>query len=254
MPWTRPTTASADGTTADPACWKTLYKHPFYYREADGRCYVTKSYCTDNIGEGGFAGSYGSGHDYLLLSNCTHPSGESNEIQSGYDCCTNMATSIADFFFGSSLPAMFQNAVQQASQDFSGNSPTTWCDLPGGPDPDPVRQALEPLVSFLSDERLKTNIVMTEENGVGMGINVYRYEWTPEAKRLYKKPNGEVEGLLMKELEQVFPQCVRLSPYGHKMFLHHEKLMPSTKDFKFLVYATVIVYLMGSNDVLEQEN
>lgn len=247
MPWTRPVGIGSDGLPTMP-CWKTIYKQPFYYRQEDGKCYITKSYCENNLSEGGFDGSYGDAHDYIVLQNCTHPQGESNEIQSGYDCCTSLSSSIAQFFFGQTIPAEFDNLSKYYTQ---GKPQVTQCDNVGSKGG--IGGALDPLVSFLSDERLKTNITMVEENGCGMDINVYHYEWSPLARRLYKKPAGVVEGLLMKELEAVFPQCVRLSQFGHKMFSHSPELMPKLTDIRFLVYASVMAYLLSSNDVLDED-
>lgn len=266
MPWTRPTTASSDGLSADPACWKTQYRQPFYYHEDDGKCYVTKSYCENVRSFGGFDGSYGDGHDFVVGSSCTTPQGTSNEIQSGYDCCTSLGQSFAQFFFGQTLPDEFDNikAIAGLPAD-KVQAPNAYCTSIGATAAataapqsqaqatDSNRSQLEPIITFLSDERLKTNIELVEENGVGMGINVYRYEWSPEAKRLYKKPSGKVEGLLMKELEPVFPQCVRWSPYGHKMFAHVHDLMPKFPDVKSIIYLGVVMYLMASNDVLKED-
>lgn len=262
MPWTHTTVPNAAGTAADPPCWKTQYKQPFYYRQEDGKCYVTKSYCENNVGEGGFAGSFGDAHDYWVVSTCTTPQGNSNEIQKGYDCCTSLGQSIADFFFGKTIPAEIENIAQYASNTFSGNSPATYCGEDGvslastggnftsTPTPTPsVRDTVAPLISFLSDERLKENIELVEENACGLGINLYKYTWNSVAKRVYKKPHGVMTGLLIKELERVFPQNIRTSPYGHKVFAHVPDLMPQLPDFRTVVYINVMLYLLGSSDV-----
>ena len=249
MPWTRPTGVASDGISADPACWKSQYKEPFYYHEEDGKCYVTKSYCENEIGQGGFDGSYGDGKDYFLLSSCTTPQGDTNEIQPGYDCCTTLGASIAQFFFGGQVvTASWDNLWSDYGNVFQGKtSPMSYCsntDVSSG-------NPLESLVSFLSDERLKTNIQLVDEDGVGLGISVYTYEWTPEAKRLYHKPDGVVEGVLMNEIEKVFPQHIRMSQYGHKVFAHIPSIMPKTPDVKALVYVSLMVYLIGSSDVID---
>lgn len=267
MPWTHFTTPSDDGKTADPPCWKTQFKQPFYYRQEDGKCYITKSYCENNLGNGGFHGSFGNGHDYWVLSTCTTPQGSDNEIQSGYDCCTSLGSSFAQFFFGKTLPAEFDNLRNYASQVFSGTSPTTYCSNDGAnlaakaspaatasPPPAPgSRDALAPLISFLSDERLKENIELVQENACGMGINSYRYTWNNTAKRLYNKPDGVMTGLLIKDLQKVFPNSIRTSPYGHKLFVHSPELMPQWPDFKSVVYTCVLLALMDSADLHKDE-
>jgi hypothetical protein len=253
MPWTRNATTS-DGTNADPPCWKIQYKQPFYYNKDDGRCYVTKSYCENELSNGGFDSSFGKANDYFLFSTCSTPFGDDKEIMDGYDCCTSLGSSFAQFFFGQTIPAEFDNfksIISTAVKGDSGSNPTAisrcLAETESAIDAD-----LVPLISFLSDERLKKNITLVEDNGVGMGISVYNYEWTPEAKRLYKKPSGKVEGLIMKELETIFPNSVRLSPFGHKVFTHIPQLMPPIHDVKFLIYATVMMYLMSSNDVIRE--
>jgi hypothetical protein len=262
MPWTRPTTLNSDGTAADPACWKVQYKQPFYYREADGKCYVTKSYCENDMGTGGSDGSYGVQSDFVQFSNCSYPQGTDNEIQEGYDCCTNLGSSFAQFFFGQTLPTEFDNLLAYGSKIFSGSSPSTYCSNDGATvktqvgeatsgTADPVKSQLDPLISFLSDERLKEDIELVEENACGLGIHLYRYRWGNLARRLYNKPEGVMQGLLMKELEQVFPENVRWSPYGHKMFAHVPQLMPKISDFRVFIYIGVLTYLLQSSDVIE---
>lgn len=258
MPWTRPTTASADGKSADPPCWKTQFKQPFYYRQ--GKCYVTKSYCENNVGYGGYDSSFGDSHDYWILSGCTTPQGDGNEVQEGYDCCTSLGSSFAQFFFGKSLPAEFDNLRQYASQEFSGVSPETYCGNEStSSTPKEVatmvpttagdRDSLAPLISFLSDERLKENIELLEENACGMGIHSYKYTWNSMAKRLYNKPDGVMTGLLIKDLQNVFPNSIRLSPYGHKVFVHVPELAPKWPDIKSVIYLCVLAMLMQSSDV-----
>jgi len=253
MPWTRPTTNSADGTTAEPACWKTNFVQPYYYNEADGKCYITKSYCEDLRGNGGYGGSFGKQTDYATFSKCKYPQGTGNEVQQGYDCCTDLGQSIAQFFFGQSIPAEFDNLKSYASVEFNGNQADTYCSDAGAETNDPVKALLDPLISFVSDERLKEDIELVEENACGLGIHLYRYKWSDLAKRLYKKPDGVMQGLLMKELEGVFPQCVRLSPYGHKMFAHVPELMPQYPDFRSVNYLLVMMYLIKSSDVQDAE-
>ena len=271
MPWSHPTIPNSDGSAADPACWKTQYQQPYYYRQEDGKCYVTKSYCKNNRGNGGFDGSFGDGHDYFVFQSCTTPQGTDNEIQSGYDCCTSLGQSFAQFLFGKSLPAEFDNLRSYASQVFSGDSPDTYCSegasltqdtaapakatattattaTATAPDPG-SREALAPLIIFLSDERLKENIELVEENACGMGINKYKYTWSNTAKRLYKKPDGVMTGLLIKELEQLFPQSIRTTAYGHKLFAHVPSLAPQWPDIKCVIYSCVLITLMGSADL-----
>jgi hypothetical protein len=259
MPWTHYTTASDDGKSADPPCWKTQFKQPFYYRQEDGKCYITKSYCENNLGNGGFNGSFGDGHDYWVFNTCTTPQGTGNEIQAGYDCCTSLGTSFAQFFFGKTLPAEFDNLVNYASKEFTGNSPDTYCSggstlnnpstklpPPTQTAPDPgSREALAPLITFLSDERLKENIQMKEENACGMGIHSYYYTWSKLAKQLYGKPDGVMTGLLIRDLERVFPDSIRTTEHGYKVFAHIPALMPQWPDVKSIVYACVIAILMG---------
>ena len=247
MPWYRPTGTSSDGKSASPACWKTQYKQPFYYRQEDGKCYITKSYCENNLGNGGFDGSFGDGKQYGMFSTCVQPQGDTNEVQKGYDCCTSLGASFAQFFFGQTLPAEFDN-LRSYTAPYAGTAPKTYCDSAGDSG---TAVELEPLVSFLSDERLKENIELIEENACGMGINKYRYTWSSTAKQLYKKPDGVMEGLLMRELEPVFPQNVRWSPYGHKMFAHSAELMPPLTDVKSIVYMCVIVTLIATSDVVK---
>jgi hypothetical protein len=274
MPWTRPTVPSADGTTADPPCWQTQYKQPYYYRQEDGRCYITKSYCENNLGNGGYDSSFGDGQEYLVFSTCSTPQGNTNEVQLGYDCCTSLGSSFAEFFFGKTIPTEFDNLRNYASQIFSGNSPDTYCSnsgaqaaqaapqkQPSSPDApvsmtllkDSTRETLSPLISFLSDERLKENIEMVEENACGMGIHSYHYTWNSVAKRLYKKPDGVMTGLLIKDLEKVFPEFIRTTPYGHKVFAHVPQLMPKYPDIKNIIYLCVMSVLLTSNDVATDE-
>ena len=109
------------------------------------------------------------------------------------------------------------------------------------------------LLNFLSDERLKKNVRLKEENGAGMGISIYTYEWTTEAKRLYNKTDGEKTGVLMGEVEKVFPAAVRWTPYGHKMFVHSAASMPKVTDFRFLVYVSLLMLLYQSDDTVPVE-
>lgn len=266
MPWTRPTVPNAAGDGPDPPCWKTQYKQPFYYRQDDGKCYITKSYCENEIGQGGFNGSFGDSKEYWIVSDCITPQGDGNEIQAGYDCCTALGQSFANFFFGKSIPAEFDNLRSYASQVFSGKSPADYCcragDQCGGQAPttatttttatltdQSTRDNLAPLISFLSDERLKNNIELVEENACGMGIHSYRYTWNNTARRLYNKPDGVMTGLLIRDLEKVFPDSIRTTPYGHKVFAHVPELMPKFPDIKSMVYLCVITTLLGSSDV-----
>jgi hypothetical protein len=276
MPWTHPTVVGSDGKTADPPCWKTQYKQPYYYRQEDGKCYITKSYCENNVGAGGFDSSFGDGTEYLEFSTCSTPQGDTNEIQKGYDCCTSLSSSIAQFFFGKSIPAEFDNLVNYATEAFSGNSPTSYCSggassvsesnatsASASPSASASaskkvnelldnRDSLAPLISFLSDERLKENIQLLEEDACGLGLHSYTYTWNNVAKRLYKKPDGVMTGLLIKDLEKVFPQCIRTTPYGHKVFAHVPALMPQLPDIMSIVYLCVIAVLMGSSDVTSE--
>lgn len=261
MPWTRPTVPNADNTGADPPCWKTQFKQPFYYRQDDGKCYITKSYCENTSNTGGFDGSFGDAKHYWMFSDCVTPQGDGNEIQAGYDCCTSLGQSFANFFFGKSIPAEFDNLKNFASQVFNGPSPSTYCPettatstnatvkSPATAASQNDRDSLAPLISFLSDERLKNNIQLHEENACGLGIHSYRYTWNNTAKRLYNKPDGVMTGLLIRDLEKVFPESIRTTPYGHKIFAHVPELMPKLPDFKSLVYLNVIVTLMGSSDL-----
>ena len=254
MPWTRHTTMSADGVNPEPACWKTNYVKPYYYNEANGKCYITKSYCDNLRGNGGYDGSFGDQHNFAMFSKCEYPQGTNNEIQEGYDCCTDLGQSFAQFFFGQSIPAEFDNLRQYASVEFSGQQADTYCSSAGAETNNPVKAALDPIISFISDERLKEDIQLLEENACGLGIHLYQYKWSDLAKRLYKKPDGVMQGLLMKELEPVFPQCVRWSPYGHKMFAHVPELMPKYPDFKSVVYILVMMYLTKSSDVQQEKD
>ena len=253
MPWGRPTVAGDDGL-ANPSCWKTQNKQPFYYRPDDGKCYITKSYCENNVGAGGFDSDFGDGTQYWILSNCTTPNGDSNEVQVGYDCCTDLGQSLAQFYFGKTIPAEFDNLTAVVTNALNG-TPSPECNsaapkvsttdsvTPG------ISSTLQSLVSFLSDERLKENIVLVEENACGMGIHSYDYTWNNIAKRIYNKPEGVMRGLLIKDLEKVFPESIRTSPYGHKVFAHIPEIMPKFPDIKSIVYLCTIATLMQTSDI-----
>jgi hypothetical protein len=244
-PWKRPGPDSSSNNSNPPDCsagqcpqwskneWKTKAKMPYWYQSTTGKCHMTKDYCVNEIGQGGYDASYGDQQDYWLWSNCKYPKGQSNQIESSYDCCTNLGKSIAQFFFGRNLPAFFD--------DLRANPAAYAGDVAG------------PLLAFLSDERLKTNIHLTQKDGGGKDIHVYEYEWSPHAQRLYNKPKGVMRGLLAQEIERVFPNSIRWSSHGHKMFVHTAEGMPKWPNPKVLLYLRTLSTLIKSNDLMSEE-
>jgi hypothetical protein len=245
-PWKRPGLGSTSDNSDPNNCssvqcpkwsendWKTKAKVPYWYNSTTGKCHMTKDYCVNNIGQGGYDTAYGDQKNYWLFSNCNYPKGQNNEIESSYDCCTNLGKSIAQFFFGRSLPAEFD-------------------DILANPGAHAGQLAGAALLAFLSDKRLKTDIKLIKEHGGGKNIHLYEYKWSPHAQRLYNKPEGVVQGLLAQEIERIFPNNIRWSSYGHKMFVHTAEDMPKWPNPKVLVYLRTLVTLINSGDLMPKE-
>jgi len=204
MPWTRP----GDNTDYDKKVlgeqiekwWRQKWRPPFYYNPDDAQCYVTKTYCENspNTG-GGFEANFGMSHDYIgeFIQGCTHPHGKDDAVREGYDCCADLGSSVAQFFFGRTMTADLKDVL-------SGNiSVKTFFESSN-----PARA----LGDYLSDERLKTDIVSVAP--VWKGVNLYEFTWTLEAERLYGK-TGRQRGFLAQELEKVFPPSVARDANGY---------------------------------------
>lgn len=110
MPWTRPPIDKDENMSVSLTDRIKLYpqikKHPpFYYDDYSGKCYMTNSYCSKSVEDGGYATSFGKGSEYLMgtFSSCSYPQGSRKEVQQGYDCCTPLGDSVGQFFVGRTL-------------------------------------------------------------------------------------------------------------------------------------------------------
>ena len=63
-----------------------------------------------------------------------------------------------------------------------------------------------------SDEKLKTNIKKIRK--LKNGVNLYKWEWTEEAKKL-GIGNNPTRGVLAQEVIKTHPQAVQLNPNGY---------------------------------------
>ena len=206
MPWTR---SNSDGSEDDQSKslgenvatgWKSRWRPPFFYNEDDGTCLVTKEYCTASVNKGGGLGAgFGDAKSYgLLLNDCKNPDGHSNSVHTGYDCCTPIGLSLAQFFFGHALTADLKdlttgniNFVQFAAASSDNRA----------------------LLEYFSDARLKQNVTLRARDYFGSGVHLYGFEWNETAERLYGL-RGPDQGALAQEVWERDPGLVVVNEHG----------------------------------------
>lgn len=215
MPWTRPSAQGDDmkldlgaRITAHP---RTKVHPPYYYNPNSGKCYVTKDYCTKPLSEGGFSVGFGKSHEYLtgLFSSCTDPKGKSYQVQEGYDCCTPLGMSIAEFFLGRTITTQMKDVI-------SGKASVVDMMTQDAP--------FAALATFLSENRMKENIQLMKQDYAGKGIHCYLYNWTEEARRLYPHRHlstGKRLGVLASELQLKYPENVIVDQHGNRLFKYN---------------------------------
>lgn len=210
MPWTRTGTNENDLTVPLPQrvkdAWKSKARPPFWFDERDSTCHVTKTYCEANLKNGGFSAGYGRSTDYWLGSTCSS-GGPNREVVGAYDCCTKIGDSIGEFFLGRTLTTDFRELVEGDSEGFGAR----WAKyMERGYNP-----ALEQLLDFYCDSRLKRNLRMIASHVLPGDVHGYTWTWNATATSLYGL-SGDGFGMLTGEVGRMWPHLVRRDKAGYE--------------------------------------
>lgn len=96
----------------------------------------------------------------------------------------------------------------------------------------------------MSDARLKQNIVVHKLNFVDEGIHLYKYEWTPEAKKMYNIDTDGDIGFIADELPKEY---VGTDLNGYK-YIHTTIVSEISKRIDFFYKLKNIVYNIVDNE------
>jgi hypothetical protein len=77
--------------------------------------------------------------------------------------------------------------------------------------------------SLFSDTRLKTNLIMVQQDYVVPGIHLYLFTWNTIANDLYNL-HGPQYGVITQDVEKVYPQIVFTDEYGYQVIIYDKNL------------------------------
>ena len=142
-------------------------------------------------------------------------------FRGGYDCCTSVGQSIAQFFFGKTLTTDFKEL-------FAGDAQGFYRTLDAFTH---KHENLLGLTMFVSDRRLKKNIVRIGDDYAGPGVHLYVYDWRPEAKEVYGL-EGLSMGPLAQEVQMKYPDQVFTTSQGHLAIRLDRKLAETDTSYR----------------------
>lgn len=205
MPWTRsgsqPDDLTTDLQTRVTKAWKTKARPPFYYNSRDGKCYVTKSYCTKSAKNGGMSAGYGNSWSSSLFGDvCT--SSTNNEINRGSDCCTAAYETPFQFFLGRTLVTDLRELVKNPGSFENYEAMGNNFKIIGETINTGLQKGGTGMIDMVCDPRLKTGLRILLNN-ILPGVNIYEWTWSARATQLYNV-QGRATGVITTEMPAPF--------------------------------------------------
>lgn len=247
MPWSRP------GPKEDPpgaTLQQKIDAHPrqrmhppFYYNEADGECYMTKSYCKNAVNHGGFEVGFGESKKVLFGSfdTCAYGYGKDNMIQQGYDCCTPFGQSLPQFFLGKTLVSEMRDVTtgKMSLGEFIAANPADAMGVGAG------MAAGFGLLAFLSDAELKIEKKLVYPDFAAPGVHGYTFRWSPQAQALYPEYTTDqvTMGILASDVATLYPQAVLQNEQGHSFIVNDQQLAARDPTYRRIVNALKLFHV-----------